>query len=104
MRRNKFDKHHRENPYFHRFRTDISDFDMNALPKMVDDLKFSLGERIIPGVVGVAKHMCGGATDLSINSLLKYDKSKIELKGVFIATCCHHRCTVSLYTNARLLI
>ena len=31
-RRNKFDKSHRDNEFFMRFRTDIKDFDINKMP------------------------------------------------------------------------
>jgi tRNA:m4X modification enzyme len=68
-------------------------------------------------VVAVAKHLCGAATDLGLRSLLCENKTNYErssgdadvaddawpgraaklcqdpkVRGVCIATCCHHRC------------
>lgn len=65
-------------------------------------------------VVAVAKHLCGAATDLGLRSLLCNNKTYAErssgggsdawpgrtattcqdphVRGVCIATCCHHRC------------
>lgn len=46
-------------------------------------------------VIAVAKHLCGGATDLTICSL----KHSGNLKGLAIATCCHHICDPQTYVN-----
>jgi hypothetical protein len=41
-------------------------------------------------VVGVAKHLCGSATDYGIRCLHRVaDSSSVSL---VLATCCHHRC------------
>lgn len=42
--------------------------------------------------------MCGGATDLSINTLLNCEDPQ-KFEGMMIATCCHHRCNPDTYTN-----
>ena len=41
--------------------------------------------------VGIAKHLCGVATDYTIRCMLNSMPS-LDLQGVCIATCCHHRC------------
>lgn len=46
-------------------------------------------------IIGVAKHLCGGATDLTICSF----KLCKHLKGLAIATCCHHKCDIKTYVN-----
>jgi tRNA:m4X modification enzyme len=47
-------------------------------------------------VIGVAKHLCGGATDLALTSMLT---AKSKVKGLSMATCCHHRCDTTTYVN-----
>ena len=37
--------------------------------------------------VGVAKRLCGSATDLALNAFVG-----LVTRGVAVATCCHHRC------------
>ncbi|KAJ0393502.1 hypothetical protein ATCC90586_010051 [Pythium insidiosum] len=48
-------------------------------------------------VVGMSKHLCGVATDLSLRSLLTLPTSEQEalsarFKGIAVALCCHHVC------------
>lgn len=57
------------------------------------------------GLVGVAKHLCGAATDLALRCLLDTvpksstsdtkTQTTSKLLGVAMAMCCHHRCTWS---------
>jgi len=47
-------------------------------------------------IIGVAKHLCGGATDLTLTSLENISK---KTEGLAIATCCHHRCDIKTYVN-----
>ena len=83
--RNKYDKLHKST--FTRLQADISDIDLTRVE--------------LPGaVVCVGKHVCGGATDLSIVSLLK---AGVRIEGVVLATCCHHRCTLSTYIGGDIL-
>lgn len=56
-------------------------------------------------VVGVAKHLCGSASDLAVRSL-----SQLHLLGgggryvgLAVATCCHHACSHSDYAGQRWL-
>lgn len=68
-RRNKVDRLHRDNPFFLRYKTDILDYNVNSLHSTLLALKYPYIEDPLK-VIGVSKHMCGGATDLSINTLL----------------------------------
>ena len=43
-------------------------------------------------VVGIAKHLCGSATDLGLRCLARIRERKVS---IVFATCCHHRCTWS---------
>ena len=53
-------------------------------------------------IVCIAKHLCGGATDLSLTSILKRQKSS-PVVGVAIATCCHHQCDLKTFCNLAFL-
>ncbi|KAL4504041.1 hypothetical protein ABPG72_022671 [Tetrahymena utriculariae] len=101
-RRNKMDRLHRDNPFYLRYRTNILDFNVNALHQILQEQKYPYINQDLR-VVGVSKHMCGGATDLSINTLLNcLNPQKFE--GMMIATCCHHRCSPDTYTNNEFLM
>ena len=63
---------------------DIKDFDLEKF----DEAK---------SVIGIAKHLCGGATDLALTSFMRIGKDR--MKGLSIATCCHHRCDTQTYVN-----
>jgi tRNA:m4X modification enzyme len=52
-------------------------------------------------LLGVAKHICGCALDLSLACLMNYnDQSKV--RGVCMATCCHHLSLVEYLNNLNL--
>jgi hypothetical protein len=63
-------------------------------------------------VIIMAKHLCGVATDLALRSLetfIDHDKDSnnildSKVKGVSIATCCHHACVWRDYTGANWLL
>ncbi|ODN01103.1 tRNA:m(4)X modification enzyme TRM13 [Orchesella cincta] len=43
-------------------------------------------------IVGIAKHMCGSATDIALKSLLETTTDiQKKVSGFVFATCCHHR-------------
>lgn len=70
-----------------RVRTDISDLDISKL-------KFSKMENC-SRIIGFGKHLCGGATDMTIRGIVrsnKVERAKIKSEGVVIALCCHHKC------------
>ncbi|CAG5057789.1 unnamed protein product [Parnassius apollo] len=48
-------------------------------------------------VVGLAKHLCGVATDYALRSVVGDSCSKTV--GVVMATCCHHRCEINAYVG-----
>jgi tRNA:m4X modification enzyme len=55
-------------------------------------------------VVAVSKHLCGGATDLALRAVhlaaVPGDaEPAIDVHGIAIATCCHHRCTWDQYVS-----
>ena len=43
----------------------------------------------LPSVVGVAKHLCGAATDYGLRSLVNISSHN---PSIVFATCCHHKC------------
>lgn len=71
---------------FERVKIDIADFDITAVKS-----KHS--------IVGIAKHLCGAATDLSIRGLRRCER----LHGLAIVTCCHHRCSWSTFHSRHFL-
>ncbi|XP_020284702.1 tRNA:m(4)X modification enzyme TRM13 homolog [Pseudomyrmex gracilis] len=51
--------------------------------------------------VGIAKHLCGAATDLAIRCLARSISSepKVDIRGLVLAFCCHHKCDYSSYVG-----
>lgn len=45
-------------------------------------------------LIGVCKHMCGEALDISMRGLLQGNA-----KGCILASCCHHLCKYGTYLN-----
>ena len=80
-----------------REKMDISDFNLVKWLQLHCQKK----ELESVGVIGIAKHLCGGATDLALTSFSLLEKAslKSKLNGVSMATCCHHRCDTKTYTN-----
>lgn len=81
-----------------RLRIDIEDLNLNAVESL----------RGVP-YLAIGKHLCGPATDLTLRCCLMTqpcDQEKvpvsrvnINLRGLAIATCCHHLCQWKNYTN-----
>ena len=98
-RRRKLDHKFREEYLTLREKMDIADFDLHKF------IQIKQSEGLIAkdsSVVCIAKHLCGGATDLSITSIL--EKQSISLvDGVAIATCCHHQCDLKTFCNLEYL-
>lgn len=94
----------KDNPYFQRFKSDVSDFDVSKLPMTMAetallkkpniDIKVEAAELNELQIVGVCKHMCGGALDISVRALLK-----TKMSGCILASCCHHLCSYDSYLN-----
>lgn len=78
-----------------RIRADIA----NLCLSKIDDIK------TIKHKVGIAKHLCGAATDLTIRCLSKLmqDDSNSGVAGLVIAFCCHHQCNYGSYTGKKFL-
>jgi len=92
--RHKFDNKLREDEDLsvHRVRADIQDLVLAKTPGVENSLK---------PLVGVSKHLCGGATDLALRCLANSGLS--SLNGLMIALCCHHRCGYDLFAGKEFL-
>lgn len=85
-----------------RLRVDLKDFDVSKLPELQSS---DLG---CTPWVACGKHLCGGSTDFTLNTCIrafqsqsitsdKDSSSRGGLKGIFLTTCCHHRCDWESY-------
>ncbi|KAK3847147.1 MAG: methyltransferase TRM13-domain-containing protein [Linnemannia gamsii] len=61
-------------------------------------------------VVAVSKHLCGGATDITLKCLTNFQTSETghsilpsPVKGILIALCCHQLCHHYMYPNQEFL-
>jgi hypothetical protein len=77
-----------------RFMMDIADFD---IVKYLSHISETTSKDKKVHIVGIAKHLCGGATDLTLTSFKKLPDQTLE--GLAIATCCHHACDTLTYVN-----
>ena len=48
--------------------------------------------------MAISKHLCGAATDLALRGVT-VDDVRLDVAGVALATCCHHRCDWAHYTG-----
>lgn len=74
-------------PKIFRAKIDIKDL-------YIDDIletQFSESE----GFVAISKHLCGAATDLTIQCILKNETLLDKFQGMIIAMCCRHCCNYS---------
>ncbi|XP_045504885.1 tRNA:m(4)X modification enzyme TRM13 homolog isoform X2 [Colias croceus] len=69
-----------------RLRADLAHLVLNAVPAV----------KVCDAVVGFAKHLCGVATDFSLRCLTA-PGSLDKVRGIVLATCCHHRCMRGAY-------
>ncbi|XP_029035241.1 tRNA:m(4)X modification enzyme TRM13 homolog isoform X2 [Osmia bicornis bicornis] len=78
-----------------RIRADIADLKLNEITEIQ---KFECK-------VGIAKHLCGTATDLTISCLVQamQNDPKCNVTGLIIAFCCHHRCEYASYVGKNYL-
>ncbi|KAG5310237.1 TRM13 enzyme, partial [Acromyrmex insinuator] len=78
-----------------RIRADIADLQLNQISE-IQPIKYK---------VGIAKHLCGTATDLAIRCLVKSMNSepKVDVRGLIVAFCCHHKCEYSSYVGRKYL-
>ena len=95
-RRNKKDRYMRGLGFgIERYLMDIADFD---IAKYLNHVKTQTQDEKPVKFVGIAKHLCGGATDLTLTSIKNLQSEK-ALEGLAIATCCHHACDTLTYVN-----
>lgn len=113
--RNKLDCYHKgqnQGPNFERLNIDIQHLNLNKVELLNKDNL---------DIVGIGKHLCGGATDLSLRCLLREEQMNIEtcaepcvkkhrastmrerLHSVMFALCCYHRCTWDTYVGLETL-
>nr|XP_034172109.1 tRNA:m(4)X modification enzyme TRM13 homolog isoform X2 [Osmia lignaria] len=78
-----------------RIRADIADLKLNEITEIQ---KFECK-------VGIAKHLCGTATDLTVSCLVQamQNDPKCNVTGLIIAFCCHHRCEYASYVGKNYL-
>ncbi|KAJ3373655.1 hypothetical protein GGF31_000499 [Allomyces arbusculus] len=68
----------------------------------IKDLDLAKVESLKLPVVALSKHLCGGATDLTLTCLGHYADAVLPKQGishVVIALCCHHRCSRETYVG-----
>eukprot|EP00118_Oscarella_pearsei_P005451 m.25102 g.25102 ORF g.25102 m.25102 type:complete len:393 (+) comp28737_c0_seq2:18-1196(+) len=99
--RNKMDVYHRSGgPEFHRVLMDIEHLCLGRVEAF---------RATHAPVIGLAKHLCGSATDLALRCLTTTlgDNSKpgsFQLRGLGVALCCHHKCTWPEYVGREAFI
>ncbi|KAL3267138.1 hypothetical protein HHI36_011278 [Cryptolaemus montrouzieri] len=74
-----------------RIRADITDLVLDEVD-VINESKY---------IVGVTKHLCGAATDLTLRCLTNLSKNKHKLIGFIMTFCCHHRCTWSSFIGKK---
>lgn len=94
-----------------RLRVDIADLDVAGVPALQPSLPF----------VAMSKHLCGAASDLALRCCLRGGQQQQQggeeqqassspaaaapvLRGLGIATCCHHLCSWRAYVNKRFFV
>ena len=98
-RRGKLDKNFREKFATMREKMDIADFDLEKFMHIKQQEKEIKNK---PELLCIAKHLCGGATDLSLTSIIDKHTTN-QVVGFAIATCCHHSCDQRTFVNLDLL-
>ena len=79
----------------HRYRIDIADLYLPALPALSASPSSASSHAVLIG-----KHLCGGALDLSLHSVLHALHARTSMvASVLIASCCHHRCDWASYSG-----
>ncbi|KAL5561079.1 hypothetical protein UlMin_030826 [Ulmus minor] len=82
----------KESLILERLRIDIEDLNLNAVESLWG----------VP-YIAIGKHLCGPATDLTLRCCLMEhgNRDNLKLRGLAIATCCHHLCQWKNYTNKK---
>lgn len=75
-----------------RIRADIGDLDLKGLEIKADS------------IVGISKHLCGAATDLTLRCMVKGNQQNVNSTGFLICVCCHHRCSWGTFVGKDWLV
>lgn len=89
--RNKKDNQIKDRDRVDRIRADIADLDLSGLDTKSESF------------VGVSKHLCGVATDLTLRCMVQGNQHKIKSRGFIICLCCHHACDWSSFVGKKWL-
>ena len=85
-----------------RFKTDIIDFNLNYIDNLDKIVKEEKQKKLLEekgyNIIGIAKHICGCAFDISLTSVFNYTHQE-RIKGLVMATCCHHISRVELLNH-----
>ena len=85
-----------------RFKTDIIDFNLNYIDNLDKIVKEEKQKKLLEekgyNIIGIAKHICGCAFDISLTSIFNYAHQE-RIKGLVMATCCHHISRVELLNH-----
>lgn len=79
--RHKRDNQIRDRDLVERIRADIADLHLKGLD-MIEDCE---------SLVGVSKHLCGGATDLALRCMVQGNEQGVTTSSFLICVCCHHQ-------------
>lgn len=91
-----------------KMKKDVEEITKNAQPPQVDRFRIDIKDlNLLPALhtdgskyVAISKHLCGVATDLTLNSLVgKTENHSDFLQGACIAMCCRHVCNANSYIN-----
>ncbi|MPC99272.1 tRNA:m(4)X modification enzyme TRM13 [Portunus trituberculatus] len=74
-----------------RFRVDIQHLSLEGVE----------GSEDYQHIVGLGKHLCGSASDLALRCLCQHPG--MQVVGVVLALCCHHRCVWDSYCGLEVL-
>nr|XP_043621764.1 tRNA:m(4)X modification enzyme TRM13 [Erigeron canadensis] len=78
----------KESLILERLRIDIEDLNLNAIVSL-QGLPY----------LAIGKHLCGPATDMTIRCCVGEGVATSYVRGISIATCCHHLCQWKHYIN-----
>lgn len=92
--RHKKDNLIRDRDLVERIRVDIADLSLKGL-----DLLASC-----KSLIGLSKHLCGGATDLALRCMIQGNAEDVKSTGFLICVCCHHQCTWGTFVGKDWLI
>lgn len=96
---------------YNEIKTKSDNKDLNKPPK-VERLKVDIKDLVLdkafvngnfekPNYVGISKHLCGVATDLTLRCIMNsLNKDECEFEGLLVAMCCRHCCDYDILMEA----